>query len=248
MCVKLARDGGGGFFSYRVGQHKGCPTKRAVDGGDSASSRNSFLASGFSYSQVLSQPAHTQVTQTVGRLVSDHGNVIIKKKAIMNVCAKCGFENDDNVKNCINCLTDLHWAKVNLGKFQGNKDDTRKIGIESRKERGYSVPEDEFTPLEPIQIVKSDFADMNKSLYAFTVGGIAGFIGGFLRFTMAAASFDFGIPMLCLAMPIFSPLAGVLSVFLLSYFIEKSKPNYLLFCALIGFLAGFLPFDYWFNY
>jgi uncharacterized membrane protein YvbJ len=68
----------------------------------------------------------------------------------MNVCAKCGFENDENAKKCVNCLTDLHWAKVNLGKFHGNKEDTRRIGVESRKERGYSVPEDETTPLEPI--------------------------------------------------------------------------------------------------
>jgi len=74
----------------------------------------------------------------------------------MKVCAKCGFENGDGAKNCVNCLTDLQWAKVNLGKFHGSKEDTRRIGIESRKERGYSVPEDEFAPLEPIQIEKKD--------------------------------------------------------------------------------------------
>ena len=167
----------------------------------------------------------------------------------MNVCAKCGFENNTNVNKCANCLTDLHWAKVNLGKFHGNADDTRRIGIESRKERGLPVPEDDITPLEPIQIEKSDLVQINKSPNGFMVGGIAGFIGGFLRITlMLMSSFDFGIPMLCLGMPIFSPLAGALSVVLFSYFLDKSKPDYLLFCALIGFLAGFLPFYYWFTY
>ena len=46
-------------------------TKRAVDGGDSATSRSIFLASGFSCSQALSKPAPPPLTQTVGRLVCD---------------------------------------------------------------------------------------------------------------------------------------------------------------------------------
>lgn len=164
----------------------------------------------------------------------------------MNVCAKCGFENNTNVKKCANCLTDLHWAKVNFGKFHGNADDTRRIGIESRKAQGLPVPEDDITPLEPIQIENSDLVQINKSPIGFLVGGIAGLIGGFLRIN-AMSPFDFGIPMVCLVMPILSPLAGVLSVFLLNYFIEKSKPSYLLFCALVGFLAGLLPFYYWWS-
>ena len=41
------------------------PTKRAVDLWDSARFTGIFLASGFSCSQTLSTPAHTQVTQTV---------------------------------------------------------------------------------------------------------------------------------------------------------------------------------------
>ena len=45
----------------------GCrPTKRASDVWDSATFSSIFLASGFSCSQTLSTPAHTQVTQTVG--------------------------------------------------------------------------------------------------------------------------------------------------------------------------------------
>ena len=99
----------------------------------------------------------------------------------MNVCAKCGFENDDNSKNCANCLTDIHWAKVNLGKFHGNKEDTRRIGVESRKEHGYSVPEDESTPLEPIQIVKNEkMTSSPKSNFA--IGCIGWFLFGNLTF------------------------------------------------------------------
>ncbi len=74
----------------------------------------------------------------------------------MNVCVKCGFENNANVKNCTNCVTDLHWAKVNLGKFDGNTDDTRRIGIESRKARGLLAPEDESKLLEPIHLLDTD--------------------------------------------------------------------------------------------
>jgi hypothetical protein len=40
-------------------------TKRAPDVWDSAAFSSIFLASGFSCSQTLSTPAHTQVTQTV---------------------------------------------------------------------------------------------------------------------------------------------------------------------------------------
>jgi len=100
--------------------------------------------------------------------------------------------------------------------------------------------DDQISTVEKIHL-----AHTKKSRNGLIVGGVAGFVGGFLRFNLMG-SFYFGIPILCLGMPIFSPLAGVLSVFLFSYFLEKSKPGYLLFCALIGFLAGFLPFYYWF--
>jgi hypothetical protein len=46
------------------------PTKRAVDGGESARFTSIFLASDFSCSQALSQPAPPPLTPTVGRLVS----------------------------------------------------------------------------------------------------------------------------------------------------------------------------------
>ena len=48
---------------------KSVPTKRAADVWDSARFRGFLLASGFSRSQTESTPAHTQVTQTVGRLI-----------------------------------------------------------------------------------------------------------------------------------------------------------------------------------
>ena len=47
-------------------------TPRAPDVWESARFRSIFLASGFSCSQALSTPAHTQVTQTVGQPRSDY--------------------------------------------------------------------------------------------------------------------------------------------------------------------------------
>ena len=79
----------------------------------------------------------------------------------------------------------------------------------------------------------------------FLVGGIAGFIGGYAKIYLSDIA-DFGVWILCLFMPVISPIAGALSVFVVNYFIEKSKPYYLFFCVFIGFLAGFLPFFYWF--
>lgn len=54
-------------------------TKRAVDGGDSAASTSIFLASGFSCSQALSQPAPPPLTQTVRRAIND---ISIQEKEI----------------------------------------------------------------------------------------------------------------------------------------------------------------------
>jgi hypothetical protein len=69
----------------------------------------------------------------------------------VKVCAKCGFRNDKNAVQCANCLTNLHWAKVNLGKFQGTEEDTRRIGMESRKSRGFPVAED-YMPVQAPQV------------------------------------------------------------------------------------------------
>ena len=90
---------------------------------------------------------------------------------------------------------------------------------------------------------------VNKSSNGYLVGGIAGFVGGLVKYSLYYYDAEsFGVPMICLFMPIISPLAGALSVFIVNYFIEKSEPNDLLFCAFIGFLAGFLPFLYYISY
>lgn len=68
----------------------------------------------------------------------------------MQICAKCGFENKDKAKKCENCLTDLHWAKVNLGKFNGSPSDTIRIGEEAKKERGF--PKEELVEEERLNI------------------------------------------------------------------------------------------------
>lgn len=68
----------------------------------------------------------------------------------MQICAKCGFENKDKAKKCENCLTDLHWAKVNLGKFNGSPSDTVRIGEEVKKERVF--PQEELVEEERLNM------------------------------------------------------------------------------------------------
>jgi hypothetical protein len=65
-CRKI---GQGTFQKQASLQVLPCLTKRAPDVWDSAAFSSIFLASSFFYSQALSTPAHTQVTQTVGWLV-----------------------------------------------------------------------------------------------------------------------------------------------------------------------------------
>ena len=113
----------------------------------------------------------------------------------MTICAKCGFENENNTKNCVNCLTDLHWAKVNLGKYHGTADDTRKIGIASRKERGYPVPEDEVTPLEPIYetITNNNEKNSHTVKYWPLIGILVGLVPGLIWFFLTRNSLGTGI-------------------------------------------------------
>ncbi len=54
----------------------------------------------------------------------------------MKACANCGYANLDKAKTCVNCRTDLQWAKVNLGKFQGTPEETVEIGLKTKRERG----------------------------------------------------------------------------------------------------------------
>ena len=68
----------------------------------------------------------------------------------MQICAKCGFENKDKAKKCENCLTDLHWAKVKLGKFNGSPSDTVRIGEEVKKERVF--PQEELVEEERLNM------------------------------------------------------------------------------------------------
>jgi len=67
LCVEISHVGHDVFFQSASLKAKSRRTKRAVDGGDSAASTNSFLASGFSCSQTESTPAPPPLTQTVRR-------------------------------------------------------------------------------------------------------------------------------------------------------------------------------------
>jgi hypothetical protein len=86
----------------------------------------------------------------------------------VKVCAKCGFRNDKKAVQCANCLTNLHWAKVNLGKFQGTEEDTRRIGMESRRSRGFPVTED-YMPVQAtdIPIQKTEYQESPSFLPYF---------------------------------------------------------------------------------
>jgi hypothetical protein len=75
----------------------------------------------------------------------------------MKICNRCGYQNTDNSKKCANCLVDLHWAKVNLGKFTGTLDDTKRIGEEERKLRGVEKTEDMNQP-DPLETRARDIA------------------------------------------------------------------------------------------
>ena len=71
-------------------QAKSGLTKRAVDGGDSAASTSSFLASGFFCSQAFSQPAPPPLTQTVRWLLCKHSqketSSVPKTKSNQSLC------------------------------------------------------------------------------------------------------------------------------------------------------------------
>lgn len=59
----------------------------------------------------------------------------------MKTCENCGFENEDQAKQCLNCLMDIQWAKTNFVNFSGTSDDTKRIGQEARNQ--YGLPADD---------------------------------------------------------------------------------------------------------
>jgi hypothetical protein len=113
-------------------------------------------------------------------------------KVVMIVCAKCGFQNDGNAQKCTNCLIDLHWAKVNLGEFQGSEEDTRRIGIEARKARGIPVPENGSLPLEPVQIQEDDELPLTTGAKVGVVI-VSTIIGAFFAIVGAVLKIWFGL-------------------------------------------------------
>jgi hypothetical protein len=63
-------------------------------------------------------------------------DIINRSYKAIKTCEKCGFDNPEITDFCLNCLSDIHWAKVNLGKFTGTINDTVLIGLASRREHG----------------------------------------------------------------------------------------------------------------
>lgn len=54
----------------------------------------------------------------------------------MIICSKCGYENPDHYEVCANCLINLEWSRINLGRFTGSLEDTIQIGKNSRVSLG----------------------------------------------------------------------------------------------------------------
>jgi len=63
-------------------------------------------------------------------------NIINRSYKATKTCEKCGVDNPEITNFCLNCLSDIHWAKVNFGKFTGTIYDTVLIGLSSRREHG----------------------------------------------------------------------------------------------------------------
>jgi ABC-type xylose transport system permease subunit len=84
------------------------------------------------------------------------------------------------------------------------------------------------------------------------LGAVAGFIGGIVNM-FSSGGLRIGIDIYWILLPVFSPVAGVLITFLTNYLIRiidkrnKVPDSILTIISLVlGFLAGYLPFNYWF--
>jgi hypothetical protein len=172
-------------------------------------------------------------------------------KVVMIVCAKCGFQNDANTQKCTNCLIDLHWARVNLGEFQGSEEDTRRIGIEARKARGILVPENGSLPLEPIQIEENNElplttgAKVGVVIASTIIGAFFAIVGAVLkiRFGLYGVGLPtwLGVAFLC------TPGSGAVFAFVSSLITLRQTESKLIIIsvsAAVGLFSGFLLFDY----
>ena len=132
------------------------------------------------------------------------------------ICLKCGTENLPDAIKCKKCQFTLKWAVENISE------------TESLKKTEKPVVKNEITLF----------------LYLVT-GGIAGLVGGFVR----AFFFDeinFGIDLYCACLPLLVPLLGVVAAtFIWALFDKKLNKLAILLTAGIGFLAGFIPIDYY---
>lgn len=153
----------------------------------------------------------------------------------MKTCSRCGYQNADDSKKCANCLVDLHWAKVNLGKFTGTPEDTKRIGEEERKLHSTVITEDGNKP---------DFLSLYAS--AIFIGACSTFIAQFVK-TANNNLYGLGLIDSCWLIAIFlSPIAGAVIAFILcSLIINKGysplKVN--LSVAVFNFLAGLFLFS-----
>jgi hypothetical protein len=80
------------------------------------------------------------------------------------------------------------------------------------------------------------------------LGGVAGFVGGYYKATLTMNGHtQFGILMLVLFLPLVAPVSGLIPAYLLRK-VVKEKWAFIFLSIVSGFLAGYLPFNYWLAY
>ena len=72
----------------------------------------------------------------------------------MKTCAKCGFKNAEDAKQCVNCLIDLQYAKEKYGKFHGTARDTKRIGIQTKRAESIVIPLKDGIKAETNPVIK----------------------------------------------------------------------------------------------
>jgi hypothetical protein len=126
-----------------------------------------FVGIGIGFLEIIQFERIEYATRNSDRQPENNSNARVK------ICARCGFKNHKNANQCANCLTNLQWAKVNLGKFKGTEDDTRRIGMEYRRLSGFPVPEDYMPSQAPVGPVQSKEGSKKMSFLTYLISFLA---------------------------------------------------------------------------
>lgn len=119
-----------------------------------------------------------------------------KKEQIVKTCNKCGYQNRDDAIKCTNCYIDLQWAKVNLGKFTGTDEDTKRIGEEERQRRGIEAKN--YNEARKIEQFKWQWFDWLNIVVFFFIAEIFLIPDGESFFFRSIMRFGWGVFLACL--------------------------------------------------